>query len=162
MIKSKKKKTLENVTVIRKPPPSPPPSVLTLQPRYFCILCVYESAQLTTAPKELVLVFQTAAAKNENKTLEQLVNALGKMGFFEKNNVKYQQLCLKTQSLPAKWWKCCTSLRTCDIELCAKSPWEWRTRYGESVKQTASPRACWIGWNRGDRSSSTRKETENF
>lgn len=60
----KKKKNLENVTMTRKPPPSPPPSVLTLQPRYFCILCVYESTQLATAPKGLVLVFQTAAAKN--------------------------------------------------------------------------------------------------
>lgn len=63
----------------RKPPPSPPPSVLTLQPRYFCILCVYESTQLATAPKKLVLVFQTAAAKNENKTLEQLVNGFSEI-----------------------------------------------------------------------------------
>lgn len=77
MLKSKKKKkNLENITMTRKPTPSTTPSVLTLHtdPDISVGLCVHESAQLTTALKELALLFQTAATKKQNKALDWLIN----------------------------------------------------------------------------------------
>lgn len=91
---AKKQKNLENVAMARKPTPSTPPSVLTLQtdPDISVVVCVYESTQLTTALKELALIFQAAATKKKNKTLDQLINGFSEIfeECFKKRNVKYR------------------------------------------------------------------------
>lgn len=78
----------------RKTTPSTTLSVLTLQtdPDISVVLCVYESTQLTAALSELALIFQTAATKKKNKTLDQLMNGFSEIfeECFKKRNAKYR------------------------------------------------------------------------